>query len=329
MILLDHETLEDASMPETIRIGVSACLAGEKVRFNASHRRDSYLTDTLSKYVEFIPLCPEIACGMGIPRELLRQVDCGGEIRLIGYESGVDLTDKMSEWTDRILPGLDEEELCGFVLKNKSPSCGASHVKIYQTTGSAPRQGMGFFTKKLIEHAPHLPIVTSEQLQNPIFRENFIRRVFVLKRWRELVAKGLSIGNLVDFHTRHKMMIRAHDLIGYRELGKLLGKSNQSNVDEVFQKYEVMLFKSLTLKATAKKNSDVLQHAMGFFKKDLDSEDKQELISMINEYRSGKIPLLMPVTLLNHYARKYQKPYLTQQFFLNPAPAELKLLNHV
>ncbi|MBI9079318.1 MAG: DUF523 and DUF1722 domain-containing protein [Pseudodesulfovibrio sp.] len=316
-------------MPETIRIGVSACLAGEKVRWNGTNDRDPYLAEILAKHVEYVPLCPEIACGLGIPREKIRQVDCGEDIRLIGYESGDDLTEKMTQWTKRILPGLEEEGLCGFILKSRSPSCALLHGKIYSTKGKQPRQSSGFFTRQMMNYYPLLPMEASERLQNPILRENFIRRVFVLKRWRKLIEKDLRIGSLVDFHTRHKMMIRAHDLRGYRELGKLLGESSIFNANEIFDTYATMLFRSLSLKTTPKKNADVLMHAMGFFKKQLDASDKQELLKMINDYKNSKIPLLMPITLLNHYAKKYQKPYLTQQYFLNPHPSELKLLNHV
>ena len=316
-------------MSENIRIGVSACIAGEKVRWNNTDARDAYLTDTLAKYVEFVPLCPEIACGMGIPREKVRQVDCNGDVRLIGYESGDDLTEKMTNWTDRILPGLDKEDLCGFVLESRSPCCALMQGKIFSTTGNPPRRGAGFFAKLLMTHYPLLPVEASDRLQNPILRENFIRRVFVLKRWRELTAKGLNIGNLVDFHTRHKMMIRSHNLRGYRELGKLLGECSIFNADEIFDTYGTMLFRSLALKATPTKNAEILTHAMGYFKKQLNDGDAQELRTMIIAYKNGKIPLVIPLTLLNHYARKHQNPYLMQQYFLNPHPSELKLLNHV
>lgn len=319
----------EATMSGSVKIGVSACIIGEKVRWDGRHKRDRYLSEILAKHVEFIPMCPEIACGMGIPREKLRQTDCAGNIRLIGYESGDDLTQKMTDWTDRVLPGLDKEGLNGFVLKPGSPSCGMRHAKIFSTTGKPPRLGSGFFARKMMEYAPLLPIETSDRLQNTIVRENFIRRVFVHRRWHQMLTKGKSIGNLVDFHTRHKMLIRAHDLRGYRELGHLLGQSNQSNTDIIFENYATLLFKSMTLKATPKKNNDVLSHAIGFFKKQLDSRDKQEFQEMMLAYKNGKIPLLIPVTLLNHYARKYQKPYLTQQYYLNPSPTELKLLNHV
>ena len=316
-------------MSDSIKIGVSACVTGEKVRFDGTHRRSAYLTETLAKHVEFVPICPEIACGMGIPREPLRQVDCAGEIRLIGYESGKDLTNKMTKWANRVIKGLDKEGICGFVLRMRSPACAVSKSSIFSTQGTPPRKGPGFFTRLLQAHDPLLPVVSSEGLQDAVQRENFIRRVFVLHRWRALTAKGFSIGNLVDFHTRHKMLIRAHDLRGYRELGRLLGESTMHNTETVFKTYADLLFKSLTLKATPSKNRDVLSHAAGFFKKDLEAEDKRELHALITAYAKGRVPLLVPVTLLNHFARKYRKPYLTQQYYLNPEPDELNLLNRV
>jgi len=316
-------------MTETVKIGVSACVLGEKVRYDKSNARDPYISETLSKHVEFIPICPDIACGMGIPRERVRQVECGDDIRLVGEESAEDWTDRMTQWGNKVLPGLADEELHGFILKARSPSCGLQQSKIYSTKGKAPRRGPGLFAKMMMESFPILPVESNERLQNPILRENFIRRIFVLKRWRDLMAVGKQIGHLVDFHTRHKMLIRAHDLKSYRQLGKLLGESSIFNTDEIFDTYGTLLFRALAFQATPKKNSDVLMHAMGYFKKDLDSGDKQELQAMINAYKSGKVPLLMPVTLIKHYARKFDKPYLTQQFFFTPHPSELKLLNHV
>lgn len=316
-------------MSETIRIGVSACVVGENVRHDRSHAADPYLAEFLSKHVEFVPLCPELACGMGVPRELVRQVDCAGDIRLVGKDSAEDWTDRMSDWCSRVIPGLEEEQMCGFVVKSHSASCAFRQGKTYSTDGRPPRRGTGFFTKLLMDHFPNLPVESEERLQNSILRENFIRRVFVMKRWHELEERGRDIGHLVDFHTRHKMLIRAHDLRGYRELGHLLGESSMATVDDIFVNYASLLFKSLALKATPAKNSDVLMHAMGYFKRELDSEDKKEILSLINAYKTGKIPLLVPVTLINHYARRLDKPYLTQQYFFNPHPSELKLLNHV
>ncbi|MGL1863974.1 MAG: DUF1722 domain-containing protein [Pseudodesulfovibrio sp.] len=316
-------------MSETINIGVSACTLGEKVRCNGSHSLDTYLTETLAKYVKFTPACPEVACGMNIPRERLRQVDCADDVRLITAQSAEDWTDRMHASNDGLLDSLGEEKLDGFILKRESTSCALSQGKIHSTSGKTPRLGPGFFTQRLMQRFPLLPLEANQRLQNPIIRENFIRRIFVYKRWCELLGKGMQIGQLVDFHTRHEMLIRAHDLNGYRQLSKLLGESSIFNNEEIFGTYGEMLFKSLMLTSTPRKNSDVLMHAMGYFKNELSSDDKSELSTMINTYKSGKTPLLVPVTMINHHARKYEKTYLQLQFFLNPNPAELKMLYHV
>ncbi|MDC0336509.1 DUF1722 domain-containing protein [Pseudodesulfovibrio sp.] len=315
-------------MSETINIGVCACSLGEKVRNNGRHSLDTYLTETLAKYVKFIPACPEVACGMNIPRERLQQVDCGGEIRLIAAQSGEDWTDRMIKCNHKLLDSLGEENIDGYILRREAVSCALDKSKIQQTDGKQPRLAPGFFTRQMMERYPLLPLVDNLRLQNPIIRENFIRRVFVYKRWRALLDKGMQIGRLVDFHTRHKMLIRGHDLKGYRQLGKLLGESSIFNTDEIFDTYGEMLFKSLSLTATPRKNADVLMHAMGYFKKDIDGSDKSDLLNMINAYKSGKTPLLVPMTIINHYARKLGKAYLQQQYFLNPNPAELKMLYH-
>lgn len=316
-------------MSTPIKIGISACILGERVRYNNCSEKDPYITEVLAKYVEFIPICPEMACGLGVPREEMRQVDCNGEIRLIASESGEDWSDRMIMWSDKIFPGLDEEGLNGFILRSKSPSCALRKARIYMTNGRPNRFGAGFFAERLSQAFPLLPLESNDRLYNPLIRENFIRRVFILKRWKDLLAKGMEIGNLVDFHDRHKMIVRAHDIRGYRQLGKLLGESTIFNTDEIFGAYGNMLFRSLALKATPRKNAEVLKYAAGFFKKDLDVDDNRELMSKIYGYKNGKLPLTMPVTLINFFARKYDKPYLQQQYFFNPDEAELRLLNHI
>lgn len=315
-------------MTRPLAIGVSACLLGEEIRPDGAHARSHYLTETLAKYVEFIPLCPEMGCGMGLPREVVRQVDCAGDIRLIGYESGEDWTDRMDAWCRRTLPGLQEDRLCGFILKNDSPTCALKHGRIYSTEGKSVRHDKGFFTTRLADRFPLLPLESDEGLKNPILRENFIRRIFATHRWLDMIERGAQIGHLVDFHTRHKMLIRAHDLRGYRELGKLLGESTMANTEEIVDTYAALLFKALSYKSTRRKNADVLKHAAGYFKKDLESDDRQEIQSAIHAYKAGKTPLIVPATLIAHHARKQDKAYLRQQVYFHPHPHELKLLNH-
>ncbi|NDV19302.1 DUF1722 domain-containing protein [Pseudodesulfovibrio sp. JC047] len=313
-------------MSETANIGVSACLLGEKVFWDGSHKRECYPSDILANHIELFPVCPEVGSGMDVPREQLRQVNSAGGTHLIGRQSGTDWTTAMNAWADRIMPHLVNAPLDGFILRAQSPSCGLRGIPTYSPDHTSSRAGQGFFVRLLKKHIPLLPMETADRLRLPAIRRNFIRRVFVSHRWHTMLAKGENIGNLVDFHTRHKMLIRAHDLRGYRELGHLLGQATQSNTEGIFTEYATRLFKSMRLQATPKKNSDVLFHAMGFFKNQLDTGDKQELIRLITEYKNGTISLLTPVTILNHYARKYQKPYLTQQYYLNPSPTELQLL---
>ena len=316
-------------MSDSVRIGVSACLLGESVRHDASHANHVYLVNVLSKQVELVPLCPEMGCGMGLPREAVRHVDCAGDLRLIGADSAEDWTERMNAWCDRVIPDLENDDLCGFVVKDDSPTCGSVNGPVHSTDSTGVKRGVGFFTARLMKRFPLMPVESQARLDDPILRENFIRRIFVYKRWLELLAGGKTIGRLVDFHTRHKLLIRAYDLKGYRELGHLLGESSMDTVDAVFDAYGARVFKALSLKSTPKKNSDVLMHAMGYFKKDLDDGDKRELLGMINGCKGGKLPLLVPATLLNHFARKYERPYLSQQYYLNPHPLELKLLNRV
>lgn len=315
-------------MSSIIRIGVSACLLGERIRPDRTHARSHYLTETLAKYVEFVPLCPEMACGMGLPREAVRQVDCSGDVRLIGYESGEDWTDRMNKWCEKALDGLKEEDLSGFILKNDSPTCALKQGRIYSTTGKAPRRGIGFFTDRLKARYPLLPLESDEGLHNPILRENFIHRVFVMNRWNAMLERGGDIGHLVDFHTRHKMLIRAHDLRGYRDLSRLLGDCTMESACDIIATYATTLFKSMELKTTRRKNGDVLKHAASQFKRMVAGDDWQEVQSLINAYTSGKVPLIVPITLINHHARKHDVAYLRQQTYLNPHPYELKLLNH-
>lgn len=266
---------------------------------------------------------------MSVPREKVRQIDCGGKIKLIGQDSGEDWSDRMDRWCTKVLPGLESEKLSGFVFRSRSPSCALRQSTIFSTTGKPPKKGPGFFASRAIKMFPLFPVEASERLHNPLLRENFIRRVFVFSRWQRLESKGKKIGELVDFHNRHKMIIRSHDLRGYRQLGKLFGESSVFNNEEIFDAYSSLLFKSLSLKATPKKNAEVLKHALRFIQKDLPKDDSSELLGMINAYKSGRIPLLVPITIINHYARKLDQSYLRQQYFLNPHPSELKLLNHV
>jgi uncharacterized protein YbgA (DUF1722 family)/uncharacterized protein YbbK (DUF523 family) len=316
---------------EKIRLGISACLLGEPVRFDGGHQWDRFITDTLGKYVEFVPVCPEVECGLGVPREAMRLVGDPEAPRLVTVRTKVDLTERMVAWARKRVETLEQEDLCGFIFKSKSPSSGMERVRVYphQAQGSPVTRGVGMFARIFMEHFPLLPVEEEGRLHDPVLRENFIERLFVLQRWRELLAAGPNPGDLVAFHTRHKLLILAHSPNHYRELGRLVARVKEVPIQEFSRLYQSQLMEALRLKTTPKKNTNVLQHLMGYFKKDLTPDEKQELLEVIDYYHHGYVPLVVPTTLINHYVRKYHQPYLKEQFYLNPHPVELQLRNHV
>ncbi len=312
-----------------IKLGISACLLGEKVRFDGGHKLDRFITETLGKFVEFVPVCPEVECGLGIPREAMHLVAAPDGPRLVTVRTGVDHTERMLAWTRKRVGELEQEDLCGFIFKSDSPSSGMERVKIYSGKGMAAKTGVGLFAQEFMRHFPLLPVEEEGRLHDPGLRENFLERLFTLKRWRDTLALGPKPGHLVDFHTRHKLLIMSHSPKHYELLGKLVAQIKGIPLPELYERYQTQLMEALRLKTTIKKNVNVLLHVMGFFKKNLSSAEKAELLEIIDEYRKEYIPLIVPITLLNHYVRKYEQPYLKEQYYLHPHPIELKLRNHV
>jgi uncharacterized protein YbgA (DUF1722 family)/uncharacterized protein YbbK (DUF523 family) len=314
---------------EKIRLGVSSCLLGEKVRFDGGHKHDRFLTQTLGRYVEYVPVCPEVELGLPTPRETLRLVGEPDSQRLVFSKSGEDITERMQSWARRRVVELEQEELYGFIFKSKSPSSGMARVKLYDRNGSPNTGGVGLFARAFMEHFPLLPVEEDGRLNDPRLRENFIEAIFTLKRWRESLAAGQTRGALVDFHTRHKLLILSHSTEIYREMGRLVAGRQGLNLQETYAEYLTLLMQGLRRLATTSKHVNVLQHVLGYFKKQLDADEKQEVLQVIADYRAGLLPLIVPVTLLNHFVRKYDQPYLRQQVYLNPHPLELQLRNHV
>jgi uncharacterized protein YbgA (DUF1722 family)/uncharacterized protein YbbK (DUF523 family) len=316
---------------QKIRLGISACLLGQEVRFDGGHQLDRFITGTLGRYVEFVPVCPEMECGLGVPREAMRLVGEPSAPRLMTVRTKIDHTARMVKWAENRVRELAQEDLCGFIFKSKSPSSGMERVRVYREPpqGSPVIKGVGLFARMFMEHFPLLPVEDEGRLHDPVLRENFIERIFVFQRWRELLAAPPNRGGLVAFHTRHKLLILAHSTEHYRELGKLVAQAKELPAPELYERYQSRLMEALRLKATPKKNTNVLHHLMGYFKKELTTEEKQELLEIINNYHQGYVPLVVPVTLINHYVRKYHQPYLQEQFYLHPHPVELQLRNHV
>jgi len=316
-------------LEKNFRIGISSCLLGNEVRWNSGHKLDKYLTNTLGKFVEYVPVCPEVEAGFGVPRESFRLVGDPDTPRLITFKSKTDHTDRMVTWAKKRVRELDKEELCGFIFKSDSPSSGMIRVKVYNEKGMPHKVGIGIFARAFMEHFPLIPVEDDGRLNNPLIRENFILQIFTMKRWRDNLARKPGMGNLVDFHTRNKLLILSHSQKHYRLMGKLVADGRKLPIKELYDQYQLLLMEALKLKTTIRKNTNVLQHLMGYFKKQLSGDEKQELLEIFDQYRNEHVPLIVPMTLINHYVRKYDQPYLKQQTYLHPHPLELKLRNHV
>ena len=314
---------------EKIKLGVSSCLLGEKVRYDGGHKLDHFLTFTLGAYVDWVMVCPEVECGLPVPREAMHLVGDVEAPRLVTIRTGVDHTSRMRQWAKKKVTTLAAEDLCGFVFKSRSPSSGMRGVKIYSSEGVPISTGSGIFAKAFQDRFPLLPVEDEGRLHDPGLRENFIERVFVYKRWQEFLASDRTIGGLVSFHTAHKLLVMAHSPKHYSALGKLVADPKQYKREELFERYCATLMEGLQLLATVRKNTNVLQHMAGYFKQQLSPDEKKELQDVIANYHQELAPIIVPITLLQHYVRKYNVEYLKQQVYLNPHPLELMLRNHV
>jgi len=275
-----------------------------------------------------VPVCPEVECGLSVPREAMRLIGNIENPRLVTNKSGVDHTDRMVQWAEQRVQELESENLCGYIFKSRSPSSGMARVKVYNEKGQPEKKGVGIFARIFMAHFPWLPVEEEGRLHDPVLREHFIESIFVFRRLRELEGGKKTRGALVEFHTRHKLMFMAHSPDHYRLMGKLVA-GGPSDMNALYDEYRKLLVDALRLRATPRKHVNVMQHIMGYFKKQLSADEKQELLEMLDLYRNGHLPLIVPVTLLNHYVRKYEQPYLREQYYLNPHPLELQLRNHV
>jgi uncharacterized protein YbgA (DUF1722 family)/uncharacterized protein YbbK (DUF523 family) len=314
---------------EKIKLGISTCLLGENVRYDGGHKLDRFLTETLGQYVDYVPVCPEVECGLPVPRESMHLEGDPDAPRLVTSRTKEDMTDRMVRWAKKRVVDLEREGLCGFIFKSNSPSSGMERVRVYDRKSVPAKKGVGIFARVFMNHFPLLPVEDEGRLNDPDIRENFIERNFALKRWREILVKKESRGNLVDFHTRHKLLILSHSPKHYQTMGTLVAKAKDLPLRELYQQYQTLLMEALQLKTTPKKNSNVLMHMMGYFREELSSDEKKELLEVIENYRREVLPLIVPVTLMKHYVRKYDQPYLKEQVYLNPHPLELQLRNHV
>ena len=316
-------------MPDTIKLGVSACLLGEKVRYDGGHKQCRYLTDVLGDQFTFVPVCPEVGCGLPVPREAMHLAGDPTAPRLVTVKSGIDMTERMLSYCKRTVVELEAENLCGFIFKKGSPSSGLFRVKVYVDSGRPAKTGQGLFARAVIEHFPLLPVEEEGRLEDAPLRENFLERVFAYKRLRDFLSSDGSLGGLVAFHTSHKLQLMAHHPALYREMGRLVAAAKGKTRKELLESYQRLFMTTLGHRATVKKNTDVLHHIMGYFKKVLTTDEKSELLEVIGRYHDRLVPLVVPLTLIRHHVRKIKPGYLIGQTYLEPHPAELMLRNHV
>jgi uncharacterized protein YbgA (DUF1722 family)/uncharacterized protein YbbK (DUF523 family) len=318
--------------PQRITIGVSACLIGQEVRFDAGHKRDPYITNVLGQYFDFVPLCPEVGVGLGIPRPTIHLIRRDDTIRAVNVKNEtIDHTDALGAYIHTVIPQV--QDVCGYILKKNSPSCGMERVKVYNPDKPKlppERDGVGIFAQGLREHFPLLPIEEEGRLCDPVLRENFIERVFVYHRWRSLVAGGLTPAKLVDFHADHKYILMAHDQHNAKQLGQLVAQAGTAaDFPQLMATYIQLLMAALEKRVTRGHHANVLMHLMGYLKTQLDGEDRAELLETIHDYRSGYVPLVVPITLLKHHFRRHPNAYIERQHYLNPHPGKLMLRNQL
>lgn len=317
--------MSETSAKEKILVGVSSCLVGEKVRFDGGHKQNRYLLDTLGHYFRFRPFCPEMAIGLGVPRETIRLVELDGRTQAVGNK-----TEELNVTEALIQSAHDQkpwhEQIYGYIVKKDSPSCGMERVRVYR--GDQPqRTGAGLYTATMMHNFPSLPVEEEGRLGDPVLREGFVKRIFIYKRWRDMVDKGLGWAALTEFHARHKLILFSHNQDLARKLGRELSAANDQDIEEYAPVYLTQMMAILKISAKRSNHVNVLEHIRGYLKRDLDKDDKQELTESIENYRLGLLPLIVPITLLRHHFRKNPDPYIERSYYMQPHPDELMLLN--
>lgn len=306
-----------------IRLGISSCLLGERVRFDGNHKQDQYITGTLADVFDFVPVCPEVGIGLGVPRPTIHLIGTAQAPRAVGVKDPeLDVTDKLIRYGQRMAGRLDD--ISGYLFKSRSPSCGMERVKLHAGQGGG-KQAVGLYAREILRAHPLLPAEEEGRLSDPLLRDNFLERVFTYHRWQQLTARRLTPKALVDFHTRHKMAILAHGNEHYRLLGQMIAVVGDRPLRPLADAYALQLMQALRRRATPRRHTDVLLHLMGYLKRQLNAADKRELLELIHAYRQGHAPRIAPITLLKHHFRRHPNDYIAGQTYLNPDPCESKL----
>lgn len=312
--------------PGTLRLGISSCLLGQKVRYDGDHKRDPFLVEVFGEIVEWVAVCPEVEMGMGVPREPIRLVGPMNRSRLLAEHSGKDHTDAMRRFSEVRVEELERLELCGYVAKKDSPSCGMERVKVWDDEGRGPprREGVGAYLHVLRDRLPLLPMEDEGRLRDRARCENFVERIFGYTRFRDAVAEGITPFGLVSFHTRHKLAVLAHSPAAYKRLGRLVA-SSERKIDGKAREYGEVFMAALNVPSTRGKHANVLRHMAGYCRRVISRADHEELSEVISRYDRGQVPLVVPLMLIGHHARVSGVSYLCEQTYLYPDPRELKL----
>lgn len=312
-----------------IPVGISSCLLGNKVRYDGGHKRSKYCLNVLSECFELTPFCPEVAIGLGTPREPIHLVGDANAPRVVGVKNAdLDVTDKLQSYADTI--SQSQTHLCGYILMKSSPSCGMERVKVYNQNGYPAESGSGAYAQRLMQNNPALPVEEEGRLNDPVLRENFITRVFVYHSWQQEVLTDPSLHQIIQFHSRHKYQLMAHSYQGYKSLGRYLAtEAAEKPLQTVLTEYLLQLMTFLKKRASRKSHTNVLMHILGYMKRDLDSETKQDLLKAIDDYRTEKVHLAVPLTLMQHFLKRHGSDYIRSQAYLNPHPHELGLRNYI
>ena len=309
------------------KLAISACLLGANVRFNGGHKESRLCSQSLAEHFEFVPVCPEVGIGLGTPRQPIRLVGDAQSPRAVGtVQHELDVTDALRDYAERLAGELDH--ICGHILMQKSPSCGMERVKLYQDNGYPAEGGAaGIYAARFMALRPDLPVEEDGRLNDPVLRENFITRVYAYAEWQRLCRAGLSRRGVLQFHARYKYQLLANNPQAYKELGRQLASIAQHDLEQFAADYFSRLMQALRRTASRGSHSNVLQHLFGYLKHALSAEEKRDTVQLIEQYREGIVPLVVPLTLLKYHFRRHPHPYVAQQAYLQPHPERLSLRN--
>lgn len=312
-----------------IPIGISACLLGDNVRYNGGHTQSNYCLGPLAEHFEYHKFCPEVAAGFGTPRPTMRLEGNPNQPRLaFSNQIGTDESERLITASKRYLEQIPPID--GYILMKNSPSCGLSRIKVYQDNGHPHMQRRsGLFTEALLQKYPLLPVEEEGRLNDPALRENFLLRVFAHHEFRHTVLAQPTMKSLIDFHSRYKYIVMAHSQAIYKTLGRLLSGQEVCSIDELCERYFIQFTQAISVPAERKNHCNVLMHLIGYLKREVDTQIRQDILEVVEQYRRGEVNLMTPTTLLYHYLKLYGSEYVKDQRYFAPYPQELGIRNTI